>query len=487
MRFGISLVISAALSAGFVPNANLKQQYQQEQEALKISSQALSSISLPNLLEINGVDEIVNYDVSSGVLYDQGRLVMGKSGSIWSNANIPTGQGQGQAFTIEIVFRSSGKSHDMLFPDNKLALWLVDSSSVAQLNKYDGFKFMINNRDQQGLKIFNNDGSLENDDDGALQKSIGDCQFRYLESDVPFTLRVSYSDNNWFKVQIDNNLCFKTDRIQLPRNSNYKLGATSFINPQSQELFEILAVKVWDELTEDAIDDHGLMVDGELKIDVEQKVVDGDSQAQNANNLAARKSLMERERVQREQMEKSNGNTNNEQKESEVLSSDNTDLSSVIGKISNLESLLNDLLRSVPLIQSSTENSNREIAQQVQKTQVTLSELKQTFVEQYTELLRAVSMLNQKVIGEVREQNYGMEELGKKVDMLMNEHKEVQHQYQKQQNEEKEKNNAKTVKSHDSMADRLIKWILFPLMIVLLALVVFVYRLRHDIKHSKLL
>lgn len=62
----------------------------------------------------------------------------------------------------------------------------------------------------------------------------------------------------------------------------------------------------------------------------------------------------------------------------------------------------------------------------------------------------------------------------------MNNHKEISYQYQ----------NAKESDSPNGVGttvDVLMKWVLFPLMLILLVLVVFVYRLRHDIKHSKLL
>ena len=342
--------------------------------------------------------------------------------------------------------------------------------------------------DIQGLKIFNNDGT--NNVDNGLDVSIGDCQFRYLESDVPFTLRISYSDK-WFKVQVDNNLCFKTDKIKLPQNQNFKLGVTSNTNSQSQETFEILAIKVWDKLTEDALDDHGLMVEGELKVDV-KKIVDGSQQIQDEDHVkprVIRESLMERARKHREEMERAqNLDISN-------IGSQNNDFLLILDKLNHLEYLVNDLPNSYNPSSQGTKNdqvggalsqSQNDITNAIKETRDTINGLKETFVQQYAQLLQAVSDLNHKVIGEVREQHYGMEEIGKKVDLLMSEHKEVQHQYKKQ-SEQMGQKSAHVVSPSDSTFDKLIKWILIPLMIVLLALVVFVYRLRHDIKHSKLL
>lgn len=470
-----TVLLNAISVAAIVPNVNIRQRNNRDLESY------LESISLPNLLTLESISQISNYE-TNGITFDQGRLLMKQQGLLWSKSFIPS-----KEFTAEIVFRSSGKSQDIQFLDNGLNVWLLDDRKSQGLDAYDGFKFAINNVDTQGLKIFNNDGT-KNAENG-IDVSIGDCQFRYLESDVPFTLRISYSDN-WFKVQVDNNLCFKTDKIKFPQNQNFKLGITSNTNPQSQETFEILAIKVWDKLTEDAVDDHGLMVDGELKVDV-KKIVDESQLNQDDHHVkpkVLRESLMERARKHREEMERS------QQQDKSDQASQSHDLLLVLNKLNHLEYLVNDLPKNFNPSSSGSQNdqvnilsqSRNDISSAIKETRDTINDLKETFVQQYAQLLQAVSDLNHKVIGEVREQHYSTEEIGKKVDLLMNEHKEVKHQYQKQ-NEQLGQKSSHVVSPSDSTFDKLIRWIFIPLMIVLLALVVFVYRLRHDIKHSKLL
>ena len=476
MRLFRSILLNAVAVAAVIPNVKIDQQDNRGNDL------TLESISLPNLLTIEGISQINNYD-SNGVTFDQGRLLMKHRGVLWSKSFIPS-----KEFTTEVVFRSSGKAEDIQFSDNGLNIWLLDDAKSKSLDQYDGFRFAVNNAETQGLKIFNNDGT--NNAENGLDVSIGDCQFRYLESDVPFTLRISYSDN-WFKVQVDNNLCFKTDKIKLPQNQNFKLGITSNINSQSQETFEILAIKVWDKLTEDALDDHGLMVDGELKVDVKKVVDNSQLNEDPVRPNIVRESLMERARKHREEMEKSQ----QQQQQQQGGSDQSGDLLLILNKLSHLEYLVNDLPKSVNPPSSSNDQdgqidglilSQSDINNAIKETRDTIRELKETFVQQYAQLLQAVSDLNHKVIGEVREQQYGMEEIGKKVDLLMNEHKEVQHQYRKQNDQLGQKSTHDVTRS-DSTLDKMIKWFFIPLMIVLLALVVFVYRLRHDIKHSKLL
>ena len=134
-------------------------------------------------------------------------------------------------------------------------------------------------------------------------------------------------------------------------------------------------------------------------------------------------------------------------------------------------SLVNDLPNSYNPSSQGTKNdqvggalsqSQNDITNAIKETRDTINGLKETFVQQYAQLLQAVSDLNHKVIGEVREQHYGMEEIGKKVDLLMSEHKEVQHQYKKQ-SEQMGQKSAHVVSPSDSTFDKLIKWILIPL------------------------
>ncbi|KAI5957181.1 hypothetical protein KGF54_000109 [Candida jiufengensis] len=480
MKLITTLLFNFAFSFAFVPNVNI-QQHQKEVNQFSSSLDIIEDISLNNLLHINDKSDISSYQLSNGIKFDSGRLILSKLDSLWSNQNIPQ-----RDFTIELIFRSTGKTKDIQFDDNNLSLWIYnDVVSTIGSKNFDGFKISINNFQQQGLKLFNNDGSSSGDK-YTLEESIGDCGFRYLESDVPFTIRISYSsERNWFKIQVDNNLCFKTDKIKIPEDNNYRFGLTSFVNEQSLESFEILSIKIWDKLTEDSIDDHGVIIDGELKIDTINKVIDDDDHVKPS---VVRESLMERARKHREEMLQIEKQTQQQQPNS------GQDFSIILDRLNDLEFSIADLSKIVGSSSTSSSSSNsgefskqdfQDLKNSLDQTQLQISNLQSTISKQYIELLQSISELNKKVIGEVREQHYGMEELSKKVDLLMNEHKEVAYQYQKQKNQEPQINIG--ANGNDSVVDKLIKWILIPLVIVLLVLVVFVYRLRHDIKHSKLL
>lgn len=426
-------------------------------DAHDLINRAVDAMSIRDLLLISDLSELSNFwNTLNNIRYDTGRLLIGKTGgSIWSKATIP----RSDEWTVEFVFRSSGIDKDLAFGDNNgLSLFLVEDKSSDTQNfggpdKFDGFQLLINTRDKQGLKIFANDGTKKLDNN--LGETIGDCQFIYLNSQVPFNMRVSYSEaQSVFKVQIDNNLCFKTDKIKIP--GKLRLGVAGNVSPASEEMFEILKLKTWDYLTEDAIDDHGLMSDGELKIAYKTVVEDHN---QISTPAQIRESLLEKNRRFKEQLSKETNEfdrsiTFDSSRYEEIIQQNNR----LQSRLDSLETLLLNLQRDG----------------QVVGNDKTFENFQNTITTQYAELLESIARLNQKVISEVREQQFTIDELGKKVDLLMNHHKEIKFQ------------NDKPINTYEA-ASNTIRYILFVIVFIVLLLAVFVYRLRHDIKHSKLL
>ena len=471
MLYHILLLIHVALAV--VPNIP------------KISSQLLPNphYSLPNLLSIDSKEEVNNFEISNNIQLDNGRLLLGELGSIWGKYKIPTFN---KPWTIELIFRSTGTKEDRKYEENSLNVWFLNGDSGnLPFETFDGFEISISNEGQiPGVKLYNNDGvqSIIHDASHAL----GICKFQYLDSDVPFTLRVSYDANSWFKIQMDNNLCFKTNQISIPFQE-IKLGITSKINQQSNEKFEVLSLKTWETLTGDAIDDHGLMIGDEIKIDVETEVTNDNLVKPNH----IRESLMERaQRLRKEAIDSERQNLENQHSQG-LDSNTNTQLDLILSKLNYLEVSLTGLngveddaqITSINKEIAGLNNVFTDLKSTVTDTKQSVLDLQNVLVKQYSQMLDSIAQLNQKVIGEVREQHYGMEELSRKVDLLMNNHKEIAYQYEKTRQDTQ----GETFKLGDSVVDKLLKWILLPLVLILLVLVIFVYRLRHDIKHSKLL
>lgn len=435
-------------------------------------------MSLPNLLTLEDSSKLdLGWELADNIRLDTGRLLIGTGGgSLWLAAGLA---GSAREWTVEMTFRSTGVSErDLAFRDhNSLSLWFT-SEKVAGAGNFDGIRVALSNKQTKGLKIYMNDGT-KFINDNVVSSSVGSCDFNFLDSTIPFTVRVSYSAaKKWFKVQVDNSLCFKTDSITIPESmGDLRFGITADVATQSQEEYEIFNLNVWNQLTGDAIDDHALMGDGSV---IEERVPGNED---HTSPGTIRQSLMERNKAAREtmQQQQQNGAGGNGFAESteRALLSLSSQIESIVNKIDKFDSSYDTKV----LLTKFDDLSNTQLTQRqsVEEIREELVSFKSTLTQQFAQLLAAISKLNERVIGEVREQQYGMEEVGKKVDLLMNHHKEVAYQYQKEKDSEP---------SQDDFIDRLIskmKWFLIALCIVVMFLATFVYRLRHDIKHSKLL
>lgn len=444
-------------------------------------------VSLPDLLHVKDISELTDtWSLYNNINLETGRLLIGKSGgSAWSKASVPN---IADEWTIEFIFRSTGTSKDAGFIDtNGLSLFLAESPNLNDFSNFggpslfDGFQFLFNNKEKPGMKIFSNDGSqkLQN----SLASVIGNCEFTYLNSQVPFNLRVSYSKSNSnFKVQLDNNLCFQTNQVKFP-SSNFHVGVAGDISSESEEVFEVLRLNVWDHLTTDAIDDHGLMNDGALKIDYKTVEVDSDGNPKSQQGdesfqppSAIRESLLEKSRKYKEELERKeqqaqvhNEPAYNKEDSSQVPGIHSEQINHLIIQNSRLSSKLDSIESAIKRLEYEDDVANKNEMDSFTAFENNMS-------KKIVELLDAISQLNQKVIGEVREQQYAIDELDKKVDLLMKNHKELNYQASNPD-----------LSAISETTSSYVRWTLISIIIVILVLIIIVYRLRHDVKHAKLL
>lgn len=438
--------------------------------------------SLPDLFTVADVKDLKNFDVGGSLKLDAGRLVFDNGqGYIWSKSTVPNSKDE---WTIDLVFRNSEivDTNDHSFVDfNGFSFWLVqksltpsigrDTSNFGGPSTFDGFQFLVNNKEKSGLKIFANDGSKQITN--QLDSALGTCSFQYLDSMVPFTLRISYSaSKNVFKVQVDNNLCFKTDALTFKNlNEDMTFGVTGGVHPDSKEYWEILKLNVHSQLTEDAIDDHGIISDGGKRV---VTVVEEKNEAPNFHPSQTRESLMERTRKWIEQERKLQ--EQQRQTAQDALNQAPDHLSDVSSKLSLLESLLkeDDHLRGG----HTSQLLEKIIEAQVEQMKM-LNDLSQRYskLEQITssQIKEAVSS----IVGDIRTQRQEIADISRRLNVV------VEHG-------EKQANNA-PITSHGAQPDfseffsKVIKWVLLPIVIGITVLSVFVHRLRRDIKHSKLL
>lgn len=439
--------------------------------------------SLPNLLTVADVEALEkDWTIGGSMTLAEGRLLVDRdAGSLWSKKLLENSKDE---WTVELVFRNSeivDVDDHSYFDTNGISLWLLDSEKEVDKDTlnyggpstFDGFQFLMNNKESRGLKILANDGSKKTEN--VLSEALGFCAINYLDSMVPFTLRISYSaPKKWFKIQIDNNLCFKTELLTFDNLKNdFQFGVTASTDSESKEYWEVLQLNTYPYLTEDAIDDHGIIADGGISV---VTVTASQKSEETILPEANRLSLLERARKFREDAEK-------------AKSTDPVDTSAFDKSLKEINSKLTLLAEMIDRIDSTKVDELSHTIEEVkviQNEQMTvLNHMKDTYTEfetllnvQYKEMTQAISKLHEKMLDEIKGHQKEVLSIGEKVDLLMANHKEIQDDY---------RSSSADLQREPEFFNVIIKWVLLPFVVSITALTVILYRLRKDIKHSKLL
>lgn len=440
--------------------------------------------SLPNLFTVSSANEMEGWEVSGSLKLDAGRLAFEQGlGALWSKQPLANSMDE---WVIEAVFRNSEsvETADHSFVDsNGLSFWLLQAQNTPSFKQdksnfggpavFDGFQFLVNNKEKPGLKLFSGDGTRHIPN--QLDNTLGTCLFNYLDSMVPFTLRISYSaKHKWFKVQIDNNLCFKTDAISFKNlEQDFDFGVTGSVDGNSKEYWEILKMSVYNELTEDAIDDHAILADGAVRV-VTVTQQEGEPTYQPS---FGRESLMERTRKWKEQMQKEEDQKrreeqqqqqNQQQQQPVQIQQPAVDLSEVTQKLNHLESLINQA--------GSNNQPDLLILNQIVESQIQQIQALETLKENYHRLEQFIQNQNhdiaKSILNEFNNHKKELGELGRHVQSLA-----------ASGNRQRDE----AVYLENGKFESFLKWIMITMIAVIVIISVFVYRIRKDVKHSKLL
>ncbi|CCH60735.1 hypothetical protein TBLA_0D02310 [Henningerozyma blattae CBS 6284] len=223
----------------------------------------LKDFSLDNLLSSSSISS--KWKLGQDARYNEGRIVLtpkkNSLGSLWLTEDVPMNK---NAFTLEWTFRSVGYSGPT---SGGLSFWILDSAAPIDLkdqslfngpSKYDGLQLLVDNSSPVGptLRGSLNDGSETFNKQNIYDKTFASCLIGYQDSSVPSTLRLTYDRNadNLLKLQVDNKVCFQTRKIKLsPSNANLYRFGVSADNSNTAESFEILKMKLYDFVTEDSL------------------------------------------------------------------------------------------------------------------------------------------------------------------------------------------------------------------------------------------
>lgn len=200
----------------------------------------IDEFSMPDLVNIyENEDELTNNWQGDGQL-NEGRYILTRKeslkGEIWNKNFFNFDE-----FTFEITLRSLG-FHGDNNGNSSLTIYLIDN--LMELIKFKGLKIKFVNDGQPNVKVYLNDGKnlILND------QFIGSYIIEYQGSNVPITLKFGYS-NGLMKMTIDNKLMFETNEIKFPvKDLRFGLVAES-IGDEKFEQFELLRLKVYNELT----------------------------------------------------------------------------------------------------------------------------------------------------------------------------------------------------------------------------------------------
>ncbi|OAA69747.1 Legume-like lectin [Cordyceps fumosorosea ARSEF 2679] len=162
--------------------------------------------------------------------------------SIWGERTL-----QRDDWVADIDFRANGPER----ASGNLNIWLakdgrhvVQENSVYTVGRFEGLVLVLDQYGGSGgmLRGFLNDGTK----DYAAQTNIdalafGHCQVGYRNLGRPSQIKVHHSGGR-FKVEVDGNTCFESDKIAIPQGYTFGVTAATPENPDSFEVFKLVVM-----------------------------------------------------------------------------------------------------------------------------------------------------------------------------------------------------------------------------------------------------
>lgn len=400
------------------------------------SPQRNEALSLPDLVSLTKIPK--SWIAGDSSKFEEGRILLtpeqGSKGSLWEKENFNLQD----SFTLEWTFRSvnyDGKS------EGGLAFWFLNPNGKGDLtdktlyngpSKFNGLQLLVDNNGplSSTMRAQLNDGGDAFTKQNIYDRTFASCLMGYQESSVPSTLRLTYdrSSDNLLKLQVDNKVCFQTRKVKFPEGE-YRIGVTAD-NANTPESFEILKFSIYDGPIEDSYIPN---VNAMAQPQVLTKVIDKETGQEKL--LAKEAYEIENDRVSNYELYKK--------------------LDRVEGKI-----LANDI------------NAVEEQLAQLRKTQEELLK----YFSQLTQSLKTGKQKGDTAIEEDKT-NYGdFISLNEKLEKMLLEQERVREATK----------HAGTGPHIDDIASKLAIW-LFPLIVIMLVMAYYTFKIRQEIVKTKLL
>lgn len=170
-------------------------------------------------------------------------VIGGQRGAVWS-----TRVNDLQSWIADVEFRCSGPERG----SGKLGIWVardgahkVGDESVYTVGKFEGLAVLIDHQGGQAgtLRAFLNDGTkIFHSQNNVDSHAFGHCNFSYRNLGKPSQVKLRHTP--WmFRVEIDGNLCFESDKVHIPTGYNVGVTAVSADMPDSFEVYKLVVLK----------------------------------------------------------------------------------------------------------------------------------------------------------------------------------------------------------------------------------------------------
>ncbi|MCJ1248023.1 hypothetical protein MMC30_005238 [Trapelia coarctata] len=161
-----------------------------------------------------------------------------RRGALWTDGGVNKPE-----WSADFQFRATGPEHG----GGNLQVWYtkegraeIGTSSIYTVNKFQGLVLVIDMYGGRGGSIrgFLNDGTIDFKQQHHIESlSFGHCDYSYRNLGRLTKLQLK-QDSQGFEVNVDDNLCFKNEKILLPLDNYFGITAASSDNPDSFEIYK---------------------------------------------------------------------------------------------------------------------------------------------------------------------------------------------------------------------------------------------------------
>ncbi|KAK6358344.1 hypothetical protein TWF730_007688 [Orbilia blumenaviensis] len=157
--------------------------------------------------------------------------------AIWSDHS-----NHNEQWEFHVPFRASGPER----AGGSLQIWytlrgasITGTSSIYTAKPFEGLAVVIDSQGGRGqIRGYLNDGTTDYSIHHHPQSlAFGQCDTAYRNLGRPSDLKISYTHAHGLRVEIDNHICFESNKVTLPKNYRWGVSAASAESPDSFELF----------------------------------------------------------------------------------------------------------------------------------------------------------------------------------------------------------------------------------------------------------